>query len=140
MVNMHYVGLDGRVLEGVNLKGFVLAAFLVALTSSACSPVSKGCSVGGVAIPLVHVANVDGLLVDVSVWQGMSPVPVATGTERSIFPTKDNPAPPPPWHLTIWESTSGKVLLVRDVTRDEAQLAVTIRSSGITVGQYSPST
>src|SRR5438270_1274575 len=90
----------------MQLKALGVLAAVAGLTASGCSPIGHACASVGVALPLVHVVNVDVPLVDVAAWQSMSPVTVSSGTERTIFPTNSNPAPSPPWHLTIREAPS----------------------------------
>jgi hypothetical protein len=117
---------------------FPLLSVLV-LVSRCAGGGGAGC---GVALPWVHVINQDGPTISVRLYDGASPVIVPAGMERVIHPSFGaSSLPPPPWHLTVHETATGRVMIERQLVAKDAIREVTIRRDSVSVRPTSlPST
>jgi len=92
-----------RDLSGVTAWRAAVAALLLVI--------SCGTSAG--SGPMIHVENLDGPTARVVAWDGGPSVTVACGGSRTVGPQG---APSLPWHLTVYDASSGRVLFSHTVT------------------------
>ena len=78
--------------------------------------------------PTIHVQNLDGPPAKVVPWEGAQAVAVNCGTNKTISP---DGAPPLPWSLTVYDTSSGSVLFTHSVT---GTLYLIIRAGGVLWG------
>jgi hypothetical protein len=98
-----------------------------------------GCAAGGerscgVTLPWIHVINQDGPTINVRLYDGASPVLVAAGMERIIYPSFGTSSlPPPPWHLMVSEAATGRVMIEQELVAKDAIREITVRKDSASI-------
>lgn len=106
------------------LTGLVLAAGCASGGEGAC----------GVALPWVHVINQDEPTITVHLYDGAAPVLIPTDTERVVHPSFGTPSlPSPPWHLTVRDAATGRLIIERQLVANDAIREVTVRRNSATI-------